>query len=147
MRLHLISENCKAMRVTMSFCNLRCCTHLKSVTFGLQLNLCKTAGEAVLELRQRFLMPCELQLDGALCWAFTALQTLRITESQHWWRPLKDILNPINQWMVRQLPSFFGTQSTPNVNFFICKTRYSGKEAKREVLQRKNNNKFEKGGI
>lgn len=37
----------------------------------------------------------------------------------------------------RYLPSFFGTQSTPNVNFLICNTKYSGKEAKREVLCRK----------
>lgn len=43
-----------------------------------------------------------------------------------------------------ELPSFFGTQSTPNVNFFIWTTRYSGKEEKRDVLQRKMTRNVEK---
>lgn len=35
----------------------------------------------------------------------------------------------------RYLPNFLGTQSRPKVNFFICTTKYSGNEAKRDVLR------------
>lgn len=79
-----------------------------------------------------------MQYDGALCWAFRAPQILRITESQHEGRPVfkRHFKTPLIR-KGKQLPSFFGTQSTPNVNFLICNTKYSGKEAKREVLRKK----------
>lgn len=74
---------------------------------------------------------CESRFNAAICWTLLELKTV-IT------------LVDVNKTIVNQtvkldkgLPSFFGTQSTPNVNFLICTMRYSGKEENREVLQKK----------